>query len=195
MTKRRNKPHDPAASERIRRERAENAAEITRLRAQPSVTVNIDNRTGRLTGAQRINCFAALLRADGEEAKAIDWLDMVIRTAQGENTPERRPDHIRATVEGAPGQNVTADMIAAGEILVVIEEAMAPRDIRMLFQLLKPDAAMLTRWRDVVVKCTGETNPQAQGAAVRAAAHSLAYQRTIIDRLLRERRDRRRMAA
>jgi hypothetical protein len=192
---RRKKPHDPAEGARHAAERAENAAEVARLRALPDTAVNVDPRTGKLVGAIRLNCFAALLPAGGSEIQAVDWLDTVIRTAQGENTPERRPDHIRASVEGAPGQNITADMIAAGAILEAIETAMTPCDVRMLFALLKPDASLITRWRAVVQQCTGEVNGQAQGARVRAAAASLAHVRTIVDRLVSVKREQRRLAA
>ena len=195
MSRRRRKPHDPAEAARHAAERAENAAEVARLRAQPGTTVNVDSRTGRLVGAIRMNCFAALLTAGGAEIRAVDWLEELIRTASGDNTPERRPDHIRASVEGAPGQNITADMIAAGAILEAIEGAMAPCDIRMLFALLKPDASLITRWRAVVQQCTGEVNGQAQGARVRGAAASLAHVRTIVDKLVTVKREQRRMAA
>ncbi|CAB4157750.1 hypothetical protein UFOVP679_42 [uncultured Caudovirales phage] len=195
MTRRRKKPHDPAAAARALAERAENAAEVARLRALPDTTVNVDSRTGKLVGAIRMNCFAALLTAGGAEIRAVDWLEELIRTASGDNTPERRPDHIRASTEGAPGQNITADMIAAGAILEAIEDAMAPCDFRMLFSLLKPDASLMTRWRNVVQQCTGEVNGQAQGARVRGAAASLAHVRTIVDKLVWIKRERRRLAA
>lgn len=196
MTKRaRKKPHDPAEAARNAADRAENIAEIARLNAQPGVQVNVDPRTGKLSGALRMNCFAALLPAASPEIKAVDWLETILRTAQGENAQERRPDHIRASTEGAPGQNVTADMIAASWVLEALEANMAPCDIRMLFALLKPDESLLTRWRSVVQQCTGETNPQAQGARIRGAATSLAHIRTIVDRLVWALQEQRRMAA
>jgi hypothetical protein len=65
------KPYDPAAAARHRQERAESAAEIARLRAQPSTAVNVDKRTGRLTGAWRLNCFNTLLPAGGHERMII----------------------------------------------------------------------------------------------------------------------------
>ncbi|HAL06201.1 MAG TPA: hypothetical protein DCP26_02430, partial [Brevundimonas sp.] len=61
------KPYDPAEAARQRLEREQNAAEITRLRGQPSTAVNVDKRTGRLTGAWRLNCFNTLLPAGGQE--------------------------------------------------------------------------------------------------------------------------------
>jgi hypothetical protein len=189
--KKKAKPYDPSEAAKHRAEREANAAEVARLRAQPSTAVNVDKRTGRLVGAWRMNCFNALLPERCQERDAVDWLDTLIRTAAGENGQERRPDFIRASNDGAPGQNVTADMIAAGEVLTVIQEAMTPRDIRMLFELLKPDADLITRWRAVVERCTGEGNAHAQGAAVRAACASLVHARANAGRLVRERRERR----
>ena len=192
MTRRKkNKPFDPAEAARHRAEREANAEMIQAVRAQPSTAVNVDPRTGRLTGAWRMNCFNALLPSPSAERDAVDWLDIVIRTASGESGQERRPDFIRASNDGAPGQNITADQIAAGEMLVVIEEAMAPRDIGMLYALLKPDADLITRWRPVVQQWTGETHSHAQGAALRSACASLASVRTRSGRLIRERRERR----
>jgi len=197
MTRRkRAKPYDPAEAARHRAEREENAEMIAAVRAQPSTAVNVDPRTGRLTGAWRMNCFNTLLPAGGLERAAVDWLDDLVRTANGENGGERRPDFIRASVEGAPGQNVSQAMIEAGIILSVVEEAMPTRAMQMLFDLLRPDADLMTRWRGVVEKRTGETNPHAQAASVRAACAFLAHIKEQAPRLLRERRERRdRMAA
>lgn len=187
MGKKRHKPHDPAAAARHRQEREQNAEMIGAVRAQPSTAVNVDPRTGRLTGAWRLNCFNTLLPAKGVERDAIDWLDELVRTANGENSPERRPDFVRSSTEGAPGQNVSDAMIAASFRLQVAMEHMAPAHGRMLMDLLKPDADLLTRWRSVVERCTGETNPQAQAGAVRAACTSLAWIKDNIRRLERTR--------
>lgn len=189
MTKRRKKPQASVPAD-ITARRLERRALKER-----GLEVNTDPRTEEILSIIRPDCFNLLLKGLNTERGAIDWLETVIRTSAGENGNERRPDFIRATAEGAPGQNVTADMIEAGETLQVVTESMAPADVRMLFELLRPDEALLTRWRDVVQRCTGETNPQAQGARVRSAATSLAFVRSVIDRLMRERRDRRRLAA
>lgn len=184
MTKKR-KPK-PEVSADIRARRAERRELIAR-----GLEVNIDPRTEEITGIWRPDCFNMLLRDHPDEKNAVDWLEMLIRTASGENTRERRPDFIRSSCEGAPGQNVSNDMIEASERLQVVQEALPPSDARMLFDLLKPDAALITRWRDVVARCTRETNPSAQGARVRAACGHLAWVRTNIDRLQRERKERR----
>lgn len=167
---------------------------IGAVRAQPSTAVNVDARTGRLTGAWRLNCFNTLLPAKGVERDAIDWLDELVRTANGENSPERRPDFIRASTEGAPGQNVSDAMIAASLRLQVVVENMAPAHARMLLDLLKPDADLLTRWRAVVERCTGEKTPHGQAAAVRMACATLAWIKGQIGRLERGRHDKREAA-
>lgn len=192
--RRKNKPYDPAQAERDRAERQQHANDIAALRAQPSTATNVDSRTGRLTGAWRLNCFNTLLPAGGLERQAVDWLDDLVRTANGENGGDRRPDHIRSSTEGAPGQNVSDAMIRAGKRLQVVTEAMPPAQARMLFELLMPDADLITRWREVVARCTGEKHSHAQAAAVRAACTSLVWIKDTIGRLERD-HDNRRLAA
>lgn len=195
------KPMTAAQREAERRAQEERRVAIAARRAERrelesrGITVYVDPRDQTITGRVRLNCFNALLVAGGPEFKAVEWLEALLRTASGENTQERRPDHIRASADGAPGQGITADMIEASETLAAVEENLYPAALRLLFGLLKPDAALSNNWRSVVQAATGETNPQAQGAVVRAAAANLQWVRQNIDRLQRERRDRRRMAA
>lgn len=189
MAKRKNKPTDPQDMAGIAERRAERR-ELERR----GIEVNIDPRTEEILARFRPDCFTLLLKGRPDERAAINWLEELIRSAQGENGGERRPDFIRGSSEGAPGQNVSQAMIDADLHLVAATEAMAPNHARMLFDLLKPDEALLTRWRDVVERCTGETNPHAQGAAVRAACAQLVSIQNNIGRLVRERQERR-MAA
>lgn len=158
------------------------------------LTVNIDPKNEEILSVVRPDCFSMLLRGRVEEQGAVMWLEALIRTASGENGQERRPDFIRGSVEGAPGQHISQVQIDADRYLVAATEAMAPQMARMLFDLLKPDAAILTRWNKIVERCTGEVNPQAQGAAVRAACAQLVWIQNNADRLVRERRDRRQAA-
>lgn len=175
MTKRRkSKPYDPAAAERHRAERAENKAEVSRLKAQ-GAAVNVDPRTGRLTGAWRMNCFNTLLAQNSPERAAVDWLDELVRLASGEISPERDPSFIPASNDGAPGQGISDTMIAASQTLDVVQLAMPPAHARMLLSLLEPDQDLMTRWRAVVQRCTGETHSHAQAAVVRAACTSLSW--------------------
>jgi hypothetical protein len=195
MSRKKKKPHDPAAAERHRLEREENAAEVARLRAQPSTAVNVDKRTGRLTGAWSLNCFNTLLAQGSPEREAVDWLDTTLRTANGENGQERLPDFIQASNDGAPGQNITDVMIKASVDLEIVEQNTNPADMRMLFVLLQPDADLITRWRGAVERFTAETDAKAQGARVRAACSHLAWIRDRLPTLRRQYRERRAAAA
>lgn len=191
MGKTKNKPSKPRElSPDEQSLRAERRAERRELEAR-GITVFTDERSEEITGRVRLDCFATLLRAHPAEQESVRWLEALLSTADGANAQERRPDHIRTSVSGPPGQYLTQVMLDAGAILAAVTEALSPRDARMLFELLKPDAALLTRWRDVVRRCTGETNDQAQGAAVRAACVNLTWIERNIDRLIRERKERR----
>lgn len=182
----RNKASDPRDVAAIAERRA-----MKREMESRGITVHTDKRTEEITGAVRLDCFAMLLRGRPEEQAAVQWFETLIRTAQGENTPERRPDFIRGSVEGAPGQNVSQAMIEAGRTLVAATEAMSPQMARMLFELLRPDEALITRWRQVVGRCTGERNPHAQAAAVRSACAHLVWVKANIGRLVADRQERR----
>lgn len=166
------------------------------------LTVNTDARTEEILSIARPDCFTLLLRPGKRpgdrcwmlEYGAVLWLEDLVRTAQGENAPERRPDFIRGSVEGAPGQNISQAMIDASGILAAVEANLPPAQMRLLFGLLRPDAALDANWRSVAARHSGETNAQAQGAAVRAAATSLLWVQDNIDRLVRERKERRMVA-
>jgi hypothetical protein len=191
MARKKHKPFDPAEAARHAAERAENAKNIADIRAQPSTAVNIDPRTGRLTGAWRLNCFNTLLANPSPERAAVDWLDELIGMANGTTGGDRRPDFIRGSVEGAPGQNVSQAQIDAGEALSAVESALYPACARLLFGLLKPDNANEDKWRDIVRRTTGETHTHAQAAMVRAAVANLTWVRDNMPRLMKERAARR----
>lgn len=183
--KNRKKPYDPAQQAIIHQRREEKREMESR-----GLEVNVDKRTEEILGAWRPDCFALLLKGRPDEAHAVQWLEQTIRTATGENAQERG-EFVNRSCEGAPGQAISMAMIEAGETVAVVQEALAPQHARMLFGLLKPDDALLTRWRDVVRRTTGETNPQAQGAAVRAACTSLVWVMRNIGLLTKARRERR----
>ena len=186
---RRKKPTDPQDMASI----AERRAERRELEAR-GIAVNVDPKNEEILARWRPDCFTMLLKGRTAEQGAIQWLETLIRTASGENGSDRRPDYIRGSAEGAPGQNVSQSMIDADLHLVAATEAMAPNHARMLFDLLKPDEALLTRWREVVQRCTGEVNPHGQAAAVRMACAQLVSIQNNIGRLVRDRQERR-MAA
>lgn len=192
--RRKNKPSTPEEIARRVAERRANDNEVKRLK-DSGCEVNVDPRTGKLLSGYRPDCFNLLLKDRPAERAAVDWLETVIRTASGENAQERRPDFIRASSDGAPGQNLSADMIAASEVLTTVEEHLRPWEARLLFELMRPDNALLTRWREIAIRVTGATTPQRQGERVCVACESLVWVRENAGRLIRERRERRKEAA
>lgn len=187
----RKKPTDPQDAARHRREREENRQEVERLSAQDGVALNLEPRTKRLLSARRLDCFAVLLKDDShaEARSAVNWLEELIRDASGENAQERRPDFIRASCDGAPGQNITQRMIEASRTLEVIEASLRPWEARLLFELLRPDEALITRWRDVVKRVTTATTPQRQGERVVVACESLMWVRQNAVALVKQRQE------
>lgn len=187
----RKKPTDPQDAARHRREREENRQEVERLSVQEGVALNLEPRTKRLLSARRLDCFALLLKDDAhaEARSSVNWLEELIRDASGENTQERRPDFIRASCEGAPGQNVTQRMIEASRTLEVVEASLRPWEARLLFELLRPDEALITRWRDVVKRVTTATTPQRQGERVIVACESLMWVRQNAVALVKQRQE------
>lgn len=185
------KPTDPQDAARHRREREENRQEVQRLSAQDGVALNLEPRTKRLLSARRLDCFAVLLKDDAhaEARSAVNWLEELIRDASGENAQERRPDFIRASCDGAPGQNITQRMIEASRTLEVVEASLRPWEARLLFELLRPDEALLTRWREVVKRVTTATTPQRQGERVVVACESLMWVRQNAVALVKQRQE------
>lgn len=181
-----------AAEDRERRAEAEKArkkAETARLKVQ-GAKIQAD-AMGNMIAGRRFYCFDLLLKDRIDAHKAVSWLEDLLRAASGENAQDRRPDHIRASTVGAPGQNITQQQIDASEVLATVEEHMRPLQMRMLFALLRPDQALYTRWHGVVEAMTGEVNAQAQGARVRDACEGLAWVRANIDTFVAARRKRR----
>lgn len=184
--------------ERVRMEKAEARREAMRLTAtgaEAKVVEEREQETGKLrvfVRAHRLDCFAMLLKGDDYALArtSVDWLEELIRAASGENGKERRPDFIRASNDGAPGQNVTDAMISASRELQVVEANLRPWEARLLFELLRPDHARIGRWHEVAQRVTKEVNPQAQGAAVRLAAQSLQWVHARMPLLMREYRER-----
>lgn len=156
-------------------------AEARRLKAQPGVRVSVDG-VGKLTGARRLDLFALLLERSTisqEQHDAVRWLEATMHVAMGWDSPERRPDHIRATTEGAPGQSVSQTMIDASREVARIRDLFDPREWSVLEALLQPQAAILTRWRDVVERQTGEKTDHGQAAALRRICERLMWAKSV----------------
>lgn len=167
-------------------EKAANRMEANRLKAiGAEVTMDL---AGRITRARRIDVFQLLLERDAipqESFDAVRDYETALATAMGFNTPERRPDHIRASVEGAPGQNITQAMIEASRMVQWVEAMLTTRDHALLKALLTENDANCGRWRGTVERVTGESRDDAHSVAIRCMAANL---RDVVGRFPNERR-------
>ena len=176
MGRKRHKPSTPEEIAARKREREEAQVEKIRLEAQ-GVTVTLDGSSGKIRRAQRVNVFDLLLSRKALSTEAFDAFrahEEAVHIAAGWATPERRPDHIRATCEGAPGQNITQPMIDASRLVEMTMTRLSPKDAALLDALMALGAGNLARWRRTVQTATGETNDHAQAARVRALGDNLA---------------------
>lgn len=183
---RRRKPSAPRDVSLSPEERASNRMETARLKAQGAEVMN--DTAGRIIRARRIDVFQLLLERNAlpqESFDAVRDYEADVATAMGFNTPERRPDHIRGTVEGAPGQNVTQAMIEASKRVQWVRDGMTTRDMRLLAALLHENDANVGRWRGTVQSITGETRDEAHSTAIRCMAANL---KDVRDRFQPERR-------
>jgi len=185
---RRRKPHDPAEDTRLRLEQVAARSERDRLRligVSAQVETVKDPETGMkhwVATGQRKDVFQVLLERKAIEQAAFDAIrryETDLGIAMGQNTPERRPDHIRATTEGAPGQGISQAMIEASRRVGWIEGRLTDRQIKMLEELRLNVAA---QWRAIVQMHTGETHDVAHGTAVRAMADAIRHGYMMWDR-------------
>jgi len=167
-------------------------AEAARLKAQGG-EVNIDKKTGLITGAWRRDVFTILRNKKGK--KCPDWPngrpalsqrsfeafrahEADLHLLAGAAANERRPDFIRASVEGAPGQAVTKDALDAGRRVRETVKRLCPPDSGLLADLMDGEKALAAHWRKTVESRTGETGEEAQTARVRSLGDNLHWART-----------------
>jgi hypothetical protein len=180
MARRRNKPASPAEIAARRAERAAMDAEAARLELQPDVQVTRDPRTREITNARRLDVFALLLSRKALDKDAHDAFrdhEETVHVAAGWATPERRPDHIRASTEGAPGQNVSQGMIEASRMVKATFDRLSPPEAALLDALMTLGASGLTQWRSTVQRLTGENNDHGQASRIRSLGENLIYAR------------------
>lgn len=135
-----------------------------------------NGKTHVIVRARRIDVFQLLHERGAlhqEHFDAIRDHEADMATAMGFNTPERRPDHIRASVEGAPGQNITQAMIEASRMIQWVEAMLTTRDAALLKALLHENDANCGRWRGTVERVTGESRDEAHAVAIRCMAANL----------------------
>lgn len=171
--KRKKKPFDPAAAERNRQEREANLAEVTRLEAMPDVAVSVDPQTRRLTGAYRVDVVEAMLRSGKigpNEESAVRSLEALIYKAVGNSGSSLG---VLDRVSGGVTTDPVAACITASRQLAKRAERMDPTTWGLLRELCDGNL-ISTRWRQVVARRTGETQPEAQSGVIRQAFRVLA---------------------
>lgn len=180
----------PEVSNDLIRERR---SEIARLRAQ-GADVNVDRRTSEILGAWRRDVFTILRNRHGKPTdgfpkgrpalsqrayEAFRGHETDIHLSEGASGGDRRPDFIRATCEGAPGQNVTQEAIdAAGRVKKTLL-GLSPTDARLLTALMTGEKALARNWRLTVQAETGETADESQAARIRALGENLIHARGV----------------
>lgn len=172
----------------IERQRLEKAAarrEANRLAVTGAEVRVVEERQEQEAGpakkayvvrARRVDVFQHLLE---RQALAQDSFDAVrayehdVSVALGHTTPERRPDHIRGSETGAPGQNISQAQVEASRRMQWVRDRLPPRDFRLLEHLLINGSAHKGQWRKTVEVITGERMDHAQTAAVRLMADNV----------------------
>lgn len=163
-----------AKLEAHRRKQAEAKGDLARLIATGAEAELIE--AGTAVRARRIDVFQLLFERGSltqEQFDAVRDHEADMATAMGWNTPERRPDHIRASIEGAPGQNISQAMVDASRMLEWVDKRLPTRDLALLKALLHENDANCGRWRGTVEKVTGESRDEAHSVAIRAMVENL----------------------
>lgn len=149
-------------------------AAVLETQADIEITRTAEKRDGRTVqenSARRLDAFEALkaTMAPGcyDAARRLER-DLLIRAGQADRgQPMMRvdggpdPDHARAL-----------RMIAAGDRVDAVLGRLSERDVWLLTELIV-GCPERREWRGSVAHITGEVNPNAQGAAVRAACVNL----------------------
>lgn len=183
MAKRpRSRPASPAAIAALaamRRQRELAIAEAERLEADPDVRVVTDSG-GALTSAQRQDVFAVLLARGAKSLTQAQ--EQAARRLERDVAAWKGVDRdTAARGGGTASKSLICDrMLIAGERVEDATIRIGIRDRVLLMALILPqfEGDTIRRWRDVVLKVTGETREETQAGCVRGACENLrlAYQ-------------------
>ena len=182
MSRRRKaKPSSPQAAVELRMARMEvERIESIGGTAAVSHEKQDDGSMKWVARGRRLDVFALLV---SRKALCMDAHDAfrdheeAVHIAAGWATPERRPDHIRASTEGAPGQNISQGMIDASRMVQATLDRLSPPEASLLEALMGLGASGLTQWRNTVQRVTGENNDHGQTSRIRALGENLIHAR------------------
>jgi hypothetical protein len=146
-----------------------------------NANIEVRRRTLRsLTGARRVDAFDAL--REGMAKGAYDAVrrleeDLMLRGGQPASSGGGGMERIDCAAGAAVADTVAVNRLdralAAGRRVDRVMSRVGPRDALLLGELITPVMAGRP-WREVVRMVTGEDNPVAQAAVVRAACANLA---------------------
>jgi hypothetical protein len=189
-SRRKSKPSAPrrietAETEGAAQELAEARREVVRMKsvgceAKVAHEKQEDGSIKWVARGNRLDVFALLLSRKALDKDAHDAFrdhEETVHVAAGWATPERRPDHIRASTEGAPGQNISQGMIVASRMVKATLDRLSPSEGRLLDALMGLGASGLTQWRHTVQRVTGENNDHGQASRIRALGENLIWAR------------------
>lgn len=171
------KPKDPQMAAAERRAAAFGAVGLqmaaSALRANADINAEPKDREHEAR-ARRQDAFDALREGMVKGAyDAARRLERDIITARGEHDQGR---HLERVDNDHAGDRTDA-MVEASRRVEKILARVGPRDAWLLSELISPSVQTrlsATNWRGIVAYITGEENPHAQGAVVRAACANLA---------------------
>lgn len=189
MKTRRRRPYSPVEQAEQDRLKDERRAYVESLRER-GLTVTCDEQYN-IVVTRRLDVFDLLLErktVTAPQQAAVRRLETLVAHAFGHERPDLSMERISATADGAPGQNITQAMINASRDLRDILGLIGKRDARLIWALITNSNGILTRWRDVVINITGETDPRAQAAVVRSACENMAEGWRAFDYRERDRR-------
>lgn len=182
------KPHNPAEDMRLRLEQAAARAERDRLKGQGIDALVVaewdENKVKHwVAKGNRKDVFRVLLDRRAIDQNAFDAIrryEEALDTSMGHNSPERRPDYIRASADGAPGQNISQAMILASHRARWVRDRLSATDMRLLDTLRMNAPA---HWHQIVQMVTGEVNDDAHAPRVRAMAENVRDAMASFERL------------
>lgn len=166
-------------------------AEAARLKAQ-GAEVNIDKTTGLIAAAWRKDVFTVLRAKRGKPCPgwpkgrpalserchdAFRAHEADLHLSAGAAGAERRPDYIRSSTDGPPGQAVSAEALDAGRRVRETTKRLLPPDAGLLSALMAGDAALAANWRATVEAQTGEASDEGQTARIRSLGDNLHWAR------------------
>lgn len=188
MTRRRKKPMSPEQMAEQKRASAERAVQLGERRAERrrleglGAEVNTDPRTGEILGAYRKDVVQLMHQAGKLTQEQVDHFRNLERLKGLAGEASRSCLSSLDRVNGGGDESAQLDRrMKAMRDLALRQACMDPGTWAFLEELAT-GGALLTRWRQVAERRTGETNADAQSGAVRQVIRALEAAESMIRR-------------